>query len=84
MIQYIMVPFVAHRDPVVKLGKTIERIQDNMIGFLYDYYNFPDNHKQDIMKISYKIRDYKYSSIEELIKDCEKICNGYTIQKNNI
>ena len=44
MIQYIMVPFIAHRDPVVKLGKTIERIKDNMISFLYDYYNFPDDH----------------------------------------
>jgi len=79
-----MVPFITHRDPIIKLGRTIEKIQDNMVSFLYDYYAFPDNHNEDIMKIPYKIRDYKYSSIEELIRDCEKICNGYTIQKNNI
>jgi hypothetical protein len=77
---YIMIPIVGHRDPVVKLGKTIKQIQDNMVGFLYDYYQFPEDYPDDI-EICYKIRDHKYTSIEELISDCEKVCNGYSIQR---
>lgn len=80
MNNYIMVPIVAHRDPVVKLGKTIEHIQDNMISFLMDYYDFPEDYDKETMDICYRIRDYEYSSIEELVSDCEKMCIGYIIK----
>ena len=80
MNNYIMIPIVVHRDPVIKLGKTIENIQDNMISFLNDYYNFPDDYDKETMDICYRIRDYKYSSIEELMIDCRKMCIGYIIK----
>lgn len=65
-----------HRDKVVKLGKTIDQIQDNMVSYLSDYYDFPENF-DDLMIICYKIRDHTYTSIEELIVDCEKMAYGH-------
>ena len=51
-----------------------------MISFLNDYYNFPDDYDKETMDICYRIRDYKYSSIEELMIDCRKMCIGYIIK----
>ena len=74
-----MIPHLAHRDKLIMLGKKLNKIQDSMVSFLYEYYNFPDDYSKDEIELCYKIRDYKYQSIEELIIDCEKICYGYVI-----
>lgn len=76
MKNYIIVPYVAHRDKVTKLGKTINQIRDNMVSYLWDFYEFPEDFG-DMMIICYKIRDYDYSSIEELLVDCRKMADGH-------
>ena len=79
MKNYVMIPIIAHRDKIVKLGKTLTNIQDNMTSFLSEYYDYPDDYHKDDVELANKIQDYNYQSIEELISDCEKICYGYVI-----
>lgn len=81
MDKYTLVPYVAHRDPVIKLGKTFNDIRDNMISFLIEEYTFPDDYDQPWLDICYRVRDYPYESIDELIKDFDKVCVGYAIVK---
>lgn len=82
MKNYVMIPLIPHRDKVVKLGKTLTNIQDNMACFLYEYYDFPDDYLKDEVELANKIKDFDYHSIDELIIDCEKICYGYIISSS--
>lgn len=80
MGKYLLVPYIPHRDPVIKLGKKFDKIRDNMISFLSESFAFPDDYDDRHIAICNRIMDYDYNnSIEELITDFEKVCTGYAI-----
>lgn len=81
MDNYTLVPHIAHRDPVIKLGKTFDKIRDNMVSFLREDFDWPEDYGEERMTICYRIRDHHYNSIEELVEDIEKVCNGYVLVK---